>query len=206
MLAAGAGRRMGGPKALLRITPDQPTLVERAVATAGGCDGATVVVGAAGDEVEVLVRSLGRDVDIAHVSTGTRASVPRCEYLAGLAAATHEGGGVTEAVLITLVDLTDLTAEVVARVLDDPGPGPARRATGERSLRRAAYRGVPGHPALIGRATGRRSPTRPAATRARAATSAPTRTTSSSAATSRRAATPTPAGTASPASPPAPAP
>ena len=66
VLAAGAGRRMGGPKALVRATVDGPTLVERAVhlLTAGGCDGVTVVVGAAGEEVESLVRTLGRDVDV----------------------------------------------------------------------------------------------------------------------------------------------
>ena len=154
VLAAGAGRRMGGPKALLRITPDQPTLVERAVdlLTAGGCDGVTVVVGSAGDEVEVLVRALGRDVDIAHCpdwDEGIGASLRA--GLAALAAATHEGGRVTEAVLITLVDLTDLTAEVVARVLDDPEPGARPEGHWRAELRRAAYRGVPGHPALIGR-------------------------------------------------------
>jgi nicotine blue oxidoreductase len=154
VLAAGAGRRMGGPKALLRITRDEPTLVERAVdlLTAGGCDGVTVVVGSAGDEVEALVRSLGRDVDIAHCpdwDEGMGASLRA--GLAAVAAATHEGGGMSEAVLVTLVDLPDLTSEVVGRVLDDPGLAAHPEAHWRGELRRAAYGGVPGHPALIGR-------------------------------------------------------
>ena len=159
VLAAGAGRRMGGPKALLRVTPDEPTLVERAVdlLTVGGCDGVTVVVGAAGDEVELLVRSLGRDTTVARCpdwDDGMGASLRA--GLASLAASTHEGEGVTEAVLVTLVDLPDLTPDVVARVLDsadDAGDSSEPRAQGHwrRELRRAAYGGLPGHPALIGR-------------------------------------------------------
>ena len=150
---------MGGPKALLRVTPDEPTLVERAVdlLTVGGCDGVTVVVGAAGAEVELLVRSLGRDITIAHCpdwDEGMGASLRA--GLASLAASTHEGEGVTEAVLVTLVDLPDITPDVVARVLDsadDTGDSSEPRAQGHwrGELRRAAYGGVPGHPALIGR-------------------------------------------------------
>ena len=159
VLAAGAGRRMGGPKALLRVTPAEPTLVERAVdlLTVGGCDGVTVVVGAAGAEVELLVRSLGRDITIAHCpdwDEGMGASLR--SGLSSLAATTHEGEGVTEAVLVTLVDLPDITPDVVARLLDsadDTGESSEQRAQGHwrRELRRAAYGGVPGHPALIGR-------------------------------------------------------
>ena len=150
---------MGGPKALLRVTPAEPTLVERAVdlLTVGGCDGVTVVVGAAGAEVELLVRSLGRDITIAHCpdwDEGMGASLR--SGLSSLAATTHEGEGVTEAVLVTLVDLPDITPDVVARLLDsadDTGESSEQRAQGHwrRELRRAAYGGVPGHPALIGR-------------------------------------------------------
>jgi CTP:molybdopterin cytidylyltransferase MocA len=155
VLAAGADRRMGGPKALLRVTPDEPTLVERAVdlLTVGGCDGVTVVVGAAGAEVELLVRSLGRDVTIAHCpdwDEGMGASLR--SGLASLAATTHEGEGVTEAVLVTLVDLPDVTPDVIARVLDSAAPAdPPAEGHWRGQLRRAAYAGVPGHPALIGR-------------------------------------------------------
>ena len=64
VLAAGAGRRMGGPKALVRLTEDGPTLVETAVARVieGGCDSAVVVVGAAGDAAAALVRGTGAEV------------------------------------------------------------------------------------------------------------------------------------------------
>ena len=146
---------MGSPKALLRVTPDEPTLVERAVdlLTVGGCDGVTVVVGAAGAEVELLVRSLGRDVAIAHCpdwDDGMGASLRA--GLASLAVSTHEGEGVTEAVLVTLVDLPDVTPDVVARVLDSAAPAePGTPGHWRRELRRAAYGGLPGHPALIGR-------------------------------------------------------
>lgn len=210
VLAAGAGRRMGGPKALVRRHPDDPTLVERAVSLlhAGGCAGITVVVGAAAEEVSAIVGTLGRDIDVVRCpdwDEGMGASLRA--GLTALARATHEGEGCVDAVLVTLVDLPDLTAEVVARVLDVPGhvdnahtdhvneagltrhpgrddvatteggdgggsggdgagaagagdAGEADHARDRRAplvtnlravLRRAAYDGVPGHPALIGR-------------------------------------------------------
>ena len=50
----------------------------------------------------------------------------------------------TTAALVSLVDLPDVDAAVVARVLDA-----ASRGRGD--LARAAYDGVPGHPVLLGR-------------------------------------------------------
>jgi CTP:molybdopterin cytidylyltransferase MocA len=194
VLAAGAGRRMGGPKALLRRHADEPTLVERAVSLlhAGGCAGVTVVVGAAAAEVTAIVTALGRDVDVVTCpdwDEGMGASLRA--GLTALARSTHEGEGCVDAVLVTLVDLPDLTPEVVARVLDVPAhvdnthsphvdasgrthdiasAPPAADETDQndaahhsrhvhassdpelrRAVRRAAYDGVPGHPALIGR-------------------------------------------------------
>ena len=140
VLAAGAGRRMGGPKALVRLTDDGPTLVETAVARVleGGCDAAVVVVGAAGDAVAALVR--GRGVEVVHATDwdeGMGASLR-----AGLA---HLEEGDADLALVTLVDLPDVTAEVVRRVLTAAlGDGPA-------ALARAAYDGIPGHPVAIGR-------------------------------------------------------
>jgi len=51
LLAAGAGRRLGRPKALVRF--DGALLVERGVRLLhdGGCDPVIVVLGAAADEV-----------------------------------------------------------------------------------------------------------------------------------------------------------
>ena len=152
VLAAGAGRRMGGPKALIRRHPHDPTLVERAVRLLhdGGCAGVTVVVGAAGPEVTAIVTALGRDIDVVTChdwDEGMGASLR--SGLTALARASHEGEGRVDAVLVTLVDLPDLTPDVVARVLDVPRheDEPALR----RVLRRAAYDHHPGHPALIGR-------------------------------------------------------
>jgi len=152
LLAAGAGRRMGGPKALVRRSPGEPTFVERGVEVlhAGGCRGVTVVVGAAAEEVAAIVDRLGHDVDVVHCPDwheGMGASLRA--GLGALVRTAHEGDAGLDAVLVSLVDLPDLTPEVVARVLATGG-GPAgghRRSV----LRRASYRGAPGHPALIGR-------------------------------------------------------
>ncbi|WP_425581194.1 nucleotidyltransferase family protein [Terrabacter carboxydivorans] len=175
VLAAGAGRRMGGPKALVRRQPDEPTMVEHAVSLlhAGGCSGITVVVGAAAEEVTAIVTALGRDVNVVPCpdwDEGMGASLRA--GLTALTRSTHEGEGCVDAVLVTLVDLPDLIPEVVARVLDAPGhvdndhsphPDPDEHAVElhetaaqaaqalRATLRRAAYDGVPGHPALIGR-------------------------------------------------------
>ncbi|WP_323100234.1 nucleotidyltransferase family protein [Intrasporangium sp. YIM S08009] len=168
LLAAGAGRRMGGPKALVRRSPDEPTFVERGVEVlhAGGCRGVTVVVGAAAEEVAAIVDRLGHDVDVVRCPDwheGMGASLRA--GLGALARTAHEGDAGIDAVLVSLVDLPDLTPEVVARVLattggSDAGTGAATGAAtdagaaagGRRSvLRRASYRGTPGHPALIGR-------------------------------------------------------
>ena len=67
VLAAGAGRRMGGPKALVRLTDGGPTLVETAVARVleGGCDRVVVVVGAAAEQAAALVAGTGAEVVLA---------------------------------------------------------------------------------------------------------------------------------------------
>jgi len=130
LLAAGAGRRMGMPKALVGDWLDSSVAVLRD----GGCSGVTVVLGASAGEASSRVPG-GTDVVVADDwDTGMGASLR-----AGLAAL----GPDVDAALVLLVDLPDLSAAVVERVLAGDG--------GASALRRASYDGKPGHPVLIGR-------------------------------------------------------
>lgn len=138
LLAAGAGSRMGTPKALVS-DPDGPWL-PRGVRTLldGGCETVTVVLGAAVDEALPLLEGLGARVVVASGwAEGMSASLR-----AGLAGAADTEA---EAVVVHLVDLPDVGAEVVRRLVAECG------AAGPAALARAAYAGVPGHPVLIGR-------------------------------------------------------
>jgi CTP:molybdopterin cytidylyltransferase MocA len=140
VLAAGAGRRMGGPKALVRLTDGGPTLVEAAVARVleSGCDRVVVVVGAAGEQAAALVAETGAEVVAADDwDEGMGASLR-----AGIA---HLEDAHDDLALVTLVDLPDVTARVMSRVLADAV------GDGRAALARAAYDGVPGHPVVIGR-------------------------------------------------------
>jgi CTP:molybdopterin cytidylyltransferase MocA len=143
VLAAGGGRRLGGrPKALLRAGDGTP-LVVRAVAALreGGCSPVVVVLGAAAEEAAPLVPSaLAGSVVADDWADGMGRSLRR-----GLRALKDDSA---QAVVVTLVDLPDVTAAVTARVVD------AWRSTGggADALVRATYDGEPGHPVLIGRA------------------------------------------------------
>jgi CTP:molybdopterin cytidylyltransferase MocA len=137
LLAAGAGTRMGMPKALVRADDGEPWLVRgiRALVD-GGCERVTVVLGASADEALPLLEGSGATgIVVADWAEGMSASLR-----AGLAALTVSD---SDAVVVTLVDLPDVGADVVRR-LSEPAPG---RAT----LRRASYDGRVGHPVVIGR-------------------------------------------------------
>ena len=140
VLAAGAGRRLGGrPKALLRAADGTP-LLARAVAAlrVGGCAEVVAVLGAAEEAAELVDPGAARVVVAEDWAAGMGRSLSRgLEELAP---------GPAEAVLVTLVDLPDVTAPVVRRVLEQ-GPTGAAHET----LARATYEGRPGHPVLIGR-------------------------------------------------------
>ncbi|MFZ0160888.1 MAG: NTP transferase domain-containing protein, partial [Kineosporiaceae bacterium] len=113
LLAAGAGRRMGGPKALLRH-PDGVTWVARAVRVLreGGCDPVLVVVGAQADAVEADVMADGVDC-VSVVRAAGWAEGMGASLRAGVEAV-EQGPG--EAVVIALVDTPGVTADVVRRL------------------------------------------------------------------------------------------
>lgn len=133
LLAAGAGRRMGTPKALVRDA-DGTSWLLRALASLGPCPGVTVVLGAAADEAARLVPPSVQVVVAQDWASGMGASLR-----AGLAAMPED----VDAVLVTLVDLPDVSAAVVSRML--------ATASGAQALARATYADRPGHPVLIGR-------------------------------------------------------
>jgi CTP:molybdopterin cytidylyltransferase MocA len=142
LLAAGAGRRMGRPKALvpgwLRSSAD--------ALRAGGCDRVTVVLGAAADEAVRLIE--GELPGVSWVVARDWAEGMGASLRTGLAVAdtadTDDTDGAT-AVLIHLVDLPDVGPEVIRRVISTGAPA------GAAALARATYGGVPGHPVLLGR-------------------------------------------------------
>jgi CTP:molybdopterin cytidylyltransferase MocA len=137
LLAAGSGSRMGTPKALVHDA-DGASWLTRAVATLrdGGCDRVTVVLGASADEARPLLAA----EDVSVVVAEDWAEGMGASLRSGLAALEATDG---EAVVVALVDLPDVTAEVVRRVT---GLGTDRGV-----LARAAYDGAPGHPVLLGR-------------------------------------------------------
>lgn len=135
VLAAGAGRRLGGPKALLRA--DGVALVERAVAAArdGGCDPVLVVLGAQADRVRSEVSLDGATVVVNRAwGSGMGSSLK-----VGLAAL---AGTDAHAVLVMLVDMPGITAAAVRRIVALPY---------QSALVCASYQGRRGHPMLLGR-------------------------------------------------------
>ena len=119
---------MGRPKALV------DGWLAHSVQAVAACDRVVVVLGAAADDARALLGAHRVDVVVAQDwDTGMGASLR-----AGIAALADE-----TRCLVTLVDLPDVGADVVRRVLAQPDTSDV--------LARAAYRGVPGHPVLLGR-------------------------------------------------------
>ncbi|WP_433791398.1 nucleotidyltransferase family protein [Actinoplanes sp. CA-252034] len=134
VLAAGAGRRYGMPKAL--VPYDGRLLVQRAADTLreAGCDMITVVLGAAADEVRAAAPDLPATVVNMDWPTGMGSSLR-----SGLAALS--GSGATAAVVL-LVDMPGVSAEAVRRIVAHAGPG---------ALVMGGYGERRGHPVLLGR-------------------------------------------------------
>lgn len=136
LLAAGAGRRMGGPKALVDGADGLPWAVSASRAlSAGGCDEVVVVLGAGAAQAGRLLA----DEPVRTVVADDWASGLAASLRTGLTAAAATGA---EAALVHLVDLPDVGAVVVRRVADRSAPD---------ALARASYAVGPGHPVLLGR-------------------------------------------------------
>lgn len=128
---------MGTPKALVRGADDVPWLLSsRAALLGAGCDDVLVVLGAEADAAAALLGSHD------HVLAPDWAEGMSASLRTGLQAL---GAGDADAALIHLVDLPDVGADVMRRLLTYARPEtPA-------ALARASYDGQPGHPVLIGR-------------------------------------------------------
>jgi CTP:molybdopterin cytidylyltransferase MocA len=136
VLAAGEGRRFGGPKAPYIL--DGERLVDRAVRVlrAAGCDPVVVVLGAWVGDVpgaEVVVND--------GWATGMGSSLRvGLEHLATVAR--------VDRAVVSLVDLPGLTPDAVRRLAATPGTA----ADPREDLAAATYAGERGHPVLLGRA------------------------------------------------------
>jgi molybdenum cofactor cytidylyltransferase len=130
VLAAGEGRRFGGPKQLARVA-GRP-LVEHALAALDGLERVVVVLGARADEIRAGA-ALG-DAEV--VVCDDWAEGMGASLRAGLAAVAGAGE-----VVVVLADQPFIGRAVVERVR--AAPGDAARAT---------YGGAPGHPVVLRRA------------------------------------------------------
>lgn len=140
ILAAGAGRRMGGPKALLRLSPTGPSLVETAIGRLrdAGITDVHVVAGHSAPSVRIRAERAGAVVvEAENWNEGMGASL-RC----GLDALEATDA---RAAILMLVDLPDVDATVHRRLLTSVD------GDLDEALARAAYDGRAGHPVLIGR-------------------------------------------------------
>jgi CTP:molybdopterin cytidylyltransferase MocA len=134
LLAAGAGRRMGGPKALLALEGEP--LVRRGIRllAEGGCAPVLVVVGAAAEQVRQLCQG-AQVVEAADWGSGMAASLR-----AGLAAMAELQ---VDACVVALVDQPQVTAVAVERLRRAHAAGATAAV--------ACYDGQPRNPVLLDR-------------------------------------------------------
>lgn len=135
VLAAGAGRRMGTPKGLVR-RPDGTSWAAAAAGllTAAGCDPVLVTVGARAADVRATLPPGVQAVEVPDWDRGPGAGVARALADPAVRAA--------DAVLLQLVDLPHVDPAGVRSVLD---------LASRDALVRAVQGDRPGHPVLVGR-------------------------------------------------------
>ena len=143
LLAGGAGRRFGGPKALASTDGDPWVVSSTRTLLDGGCGDVLVVTGAEAGQVEQrLADAFGGDPRVRATFCGTWEQGMGESLRAGLMSLVSRGRTVPLVAVVHLVDLPDVGSDVVRRLL----------ASGARpsALARAAYQGVAGHPVLLG--------------------------------------------------------
>jgi CTP:molybdopterin cytidylyltransferase MocA len=126
LLAAGAGTRYGAPKVL--AAEGRWLAAAVAALSGGGCDDVAVVLGAALVDVPAPARVVVAE-----------------DWASGMAASLRAGFAAlsdADRAVIHLVDVPDVTASVVRRVLAAAAPS---------GLARATYAGNPGHPVVVAR-------------------------------------------------------
>lgn len=135
LLAAGAGRRYGMPKALV----EDGAWLRRSVAalSEGGCDSVLVVLGASADQAAELVPEGADTVVATDWAEGMGAS-----FRTGIDTLLRTADPQVQAALVHLVDLPDVDASVVRRLAELAGP---------TVVARAGFESQPGHPVLLGR-------------------------------------------------------
>lgn len=130
VLAAGGGRRFGGPKQLAAV--DGKPLLEH-------------VLDVAPDPVTVVLGAYAQDVQAAIDLTGVRTVV--CDgWREGQAASLRAGVaalGPVDAAIVLLGDMPYITPQVIAGAVD--------HLTGRCDAVRTLYHGEPGHPVVLGR-------------------------------------------------------
>lgn len=127
---------MGRAKALVAGPAGIPWVVSASrVLRDGGCEDVVVVIGAVADDV----RSVLEPEDVRVVEAHDWAEGMGASLRAGLRSVANEDA---DAVLVHLVDLPDVGAEVVRRMIALSAPD---------VLARADYGHGPGHPVLLGR-------------------------------------------------------
>lgn len=137
VLAAGQGRRFGGPKALIAL-PDGRTLVERAVGALEAAGVSDVVVVAGEQAAQIADVLVGRTVQVL-VNAGPERGLASSLSLA----LDHALAVDAPAVAILLADQPGIGPDAVARVLA-AWHGGALAATGQ-------VLGVAGHPVVLDR-------------------------------------------------------
>jgi CTP:molybdopterin cytidylyltransferase MocA len=142
VLAAGAGTRAGGPKALRLASDGKPWVAIAAESLRdAGCERVVVVLGAAADAARAYVPHWAHTVVADNWALGQSESLR-----VGLAEVRGAPGEDADGVLITLVDLPwqgAAEASAVMSVVDRHAPRDA--------VARLSVAGEPGHPVFVGR-------------------------------------------------------